>query len=135
MPESNAVDLDKKSNRLLRIAAPIISKPLTSTMNKSLQNCKFITEWKHAKVIPLHKSGPTIERNNYRSISIQPILSKVLERFVHSCYSDYLTKFKLFTIAQSGFRKLHATITTLIHIIDRWLSNINKSLATSSSVH
>ncbi len=60
-------------------------------MNKSLQNGKYITEWKHAKVITLHKSGPTIERNNYRPISILLILSKVLERFVHSYYSDYLT--------------------------------------------
>ncbi len=84
----------------------------------------------HAKVIALHKSGRTIERNNYRPISILPLLSKVLERFVHSCYSDYLTEFKLFTIAQSGFRKLHSSVTSLIHITDRWLSNIDKGLAT-----
>ncbi len=130
MPENKAVGLDKISSRLLRIAAPIISKPLTSIMNKSLQNGKFITEWKHAKVIPLHKSGPNIERSNYRPISILLILSNVLERFVHSCYSDYLTEFELFTIAQSGFRKLHSTVTSLIHITDRWLSNINKGLVT-----
>ncbi len=99
MPENKAVGLDKISSRLLRIVAPIISKPLTPIINKSLQNGKFLTEWKHVKVIPLLKSGPTIERNNYRPISILPILSKVLERFVHSCYSDYLTEFKLFTIA------------------------------------
>ncbi len=130
MPENKAVGLDKISCRLLRIAASIISKPLTSIMNKSLQNGKFITEWKHAKVIHLLKSGPTIERNNYRPISILPILSKVLERFVHRCYSDYLTEFKLFTIAQSGFRKLHSTVTSPIHITDRCLSNIYKGLVT-----
>ncbi len=125
MPDNKAVGLDKISSRLLRIAAPIISKPLNSIMNKSLQNGKFITEWKHARVIPFHKPGPTIERNNYRPISILPILSKVLERFVHSCYSDYLTEFKLFTITQSGFRKFHSTVTSLVHITDIWLSNID----------
>ncbi len=78
----------------------------------------------------MHKSGPTIETNNYRPILILPILSKVLERFVHSCYSDYLTEFKLFTIAQSGFKKLHSTVTSLVHITDRWLSNIDKGLVT-----
>ncbi len=66
MPENKAVDLDKISSRLLRIAAPIISKPLTSIMNKSLQNGKFTTEWKLANAIPLHRLEPTIERNNYR---------------------------------------------------------------------
>ncbi len=130
MSENKAVGLDKISSRLLRIAAPIISKPLTSIMNKSLQNGKCITEWKLAKVIPLHKSGPTIERNNYRPISILLILSKIPERFVHSYYSDYLTEFKLFTIAQSGFRKLHSTVASLVHITDRWLSNIDKGLVT-----
>ncbi len=94
MPENKAVGLDKIFSRLLRIAAPIISKALTSIINKSLQNGTIITEWKHAKVIPLHKSGPTIGRNNYRPISILPILSEVLERFVYSCYSDYVTEFK-----------------------------------------
>ncbi len=103
MPETKAVGLDKISSRLLRIAAPIISKPFTSILNKSLQNGKFITEWKHAKVIPLHKSGPTIERNNYRPISILPIFSKVLERFVYSCYSDYLTEIKLFPFRTTDF--------------------------------
>ncbi len=128
MPDNKAVGLDKISIRFLRIAAPIISKHLTFIVNNSLQNGKFITEWKHAKVIPLHKSGPTIERNNYRQISILRNLSNILERFVHSCYSDYLTQFKLFTIAQSLLRKLHFTVTSLIHIADRWLSNIDKGL-------
>ncbi len=101
-------------------------------MNKSLQNGKFITEWKNAKVIPLDKSGPNIdiERNNCRPISILPILTKVLEKENHSCYGDYLTEFKLFTIAQSGLKKLHPTVTSLMHITDRWLSNIDKGLVT-----
>ncbi len=54
-PENKPVFLDKITSRLLRIAAPIITKTLSSIMNKSLQNGKFIPEWKYAKVIPLHK--------------------------------------------------------------------------------
>ncbi len=57
-------------------------------------------------------------------------LKSHMQRFVHSCYNDYLTEFKHFTIAQSGFRKLHSTVTSLIHITERWLSNIDKGLVT-----
>ncbi len=111
MPENKAVYLDEISSRLLRIAASIISKPLTSSMNKSLQNDKFIIERKHAKVMPLYKSGPTIQRNSYRPISILAIPSKVCERFVHSWFRDHPTELKLFTIDLSGFRRHHSTVT------------------------
>ncbi len=87
-------------------------------LNLSLQSGKFISEWKHAKVQPLFKSGPAMETNNYRPISILPILSKLLERFVHISFSEYLEEHNLLTIAQSGFRRLHSTVTSLLHVTD-----------------
>ena len=41
------------------------------------------TEWKAAKVTPLHKSESKLEIENYRPISALPTLSKILERVVH----------------------------------------------------
>ncbi len=79
MPENKDVGLDRLPGRLLRASAPDIAHPLAYIFNLSLKSGKFINEWKYAKVIPLFKSGPAMERNNYRPISILPILSKVLE--------------------------------------------------------
>ncbi len=59
-----------------------------------------------------------------------PILSKVLERFVHTSFTVFLEDFKLLTVAQSGFRQLHSTVTALFQVTDRWLENIDKGLAT-----
>ncbi len=125
MPANKAVGLDRLPGRLLRAAAPIISEPLAYIRNLSLQSGKFFSEWKHAKALPLLKSGPAKETNNYRSISILPILSKLLECFVHSSFSDYLEEHNLLTIAQSGFRRLHSTVISLLHITDRWFMNIH----------
>lgn len=116
--------------KLLKLAAPAISQPLAFILNLSLKTGKFITDWKHAKVLPLFKSGSPTETNNYRPISILPILSKLLERFVHTSFSDYLEAHKLLTIAQSGFRRLHSTITSLLQVTNRWLQNIDKGLVT-----
>ncbi len=88
MPENNAVGLDKLPGRLQRAAAPIISEPLAYILTLSLQSGKFTSEWKHAEVLPLFKSGPAMATNNYRHISILPILSKLLERFVHNSFSE-----------------------------------------------
>ncbi len=130
MPENKAVGLDRLPGRLLRAAAPVIAHTLVYIFNISLQSGKFINEWKYAKVIPLFKSGPAIERNNYRPISILPMLSKVLKRFVHTSFTVFLEEFKLFTLAQSGFRQLHSTLTALLQITDHWLENIDKGLVT-----
>jgi hypothetical protein len=105
MPENKAVGLDRLPGKLLRAASPVISKPLAFILNISLQSGKFISEWKHAKVLPLHKSGPVMETNNYRPISILPILSKLLERFVHNHFTSFLEQHNLITMAQSGFRR------------------------------
>ncbi len=66
MPENKAVGLDRLPGRLLRTAAPIISEPLAYILNIS----KFISEWKHAKLLTIFKSRPAMETNNYRPISI-----------------------------------------------------------------
>ena len=53
------------------------------------------TEWKAAKVTPLHKSGPRTELENYRPISVLPALSKILEHIVHRQLLTYLENNRL----------------------------------------
>ena len=48
----------------------------------SLDTSMVPNEWKHAKVIPIHKSGLRSKTDNYRPISILPILSKILEKAI-----------------------------------------------------
>ena len=99
-------------------------------INQSLFSSKFPTDWKLAKVIPIFKSGSANDTNNYRPISVLPVLSKILERFVHSQFSNFLESNSLITKEQSGFRSLHSTLTSLIHCTNRWLRNIDKGLVT-----
>ncbi len=70
IPENKAVGQDRLSGRILRSDAPIISELLDYILNLSLQSDKFISEWNHAKMLPLFKSGPAMETNNYIPISI-----------------------------------------------------------------
>ncbi len=121
---------DTLPSKLLKAATPGIAYPLSTILNKSLQSGQFITEWNHAKVIPLFKSGPSMDTNNYRPIYILPTLSKLLERFVHYHFTAFLEEHKLLTVAQSGFRKQHSTVTSLLNVTDCWLRNIDRRLVT-----
>ena len=57
---------------------------------------------------PLYKNGPQDDVNNYRPISILPVLSKVIEKHENN----------LLHKTQSGFRTQHSCETALVHMID-----------------
>ena len=51
-----------------------------------------------------------------------PILSKVLDKHVHDCLSNFLHEYNLLHKTPSGFRSQHSCETALIHMIDSWLN-------------
>ena len=62
---------------------------------------------------------------NCRPISILAILPKLLRFFTY-----YPEEHKLLTKAQSGFRRLHSSVTSLLIVTNRWLQNIHKGFVT-----
>ena len=59
-------------------------KPLTFLINRSFHEGIVSDEIKLAKVIPIYKSGSTMELNNYRTISVLNIFSKIFERLIYN---------------------------------------------------
>ena len=114
MSEKKATGLDDVSCKLLKIAKPAIVNSLTYIMNLSLKTGVFPDTWKQAKVTPLHKGGD-MSVNNFRPITILPILSKIIEKAVHMHLYGYLSEHNLINENQSGFRPFHSTETCLIN--------------------
>ncbi len=61
---------------------------LTFIINTSLTTGVFPQVWKHALVIPLFKKGDQESVNDYRPISLLPILSKIVEKIVSNQLLD-----------------------------------------------
>ena len=59
-------------------------KPLTVLINRSFQERIVPDEIKLAKVVPIYKSGSTMELNNYRPISVLNIFYKIFERLMYN---------------------------------------------------
>ena len=124
--KSKATGLDLISARLLRESADLIAGSLCSIFNSSIKSGVFPQEWKCAKVIPLFKQGDHSDLNNYRPISIIPVVAKVFERIIYDQIYDYLIVNNLITSHQSGFRSLHSTVTALLEATDNWAYNIDR---------
>ena len=90
--------------RAVKDAATTITKPLAYIISISLQSGSVPMEWKAAKIIPLFKSGSMVELDNYRPISMLPVLSKILERIVYKQLLSHLENNGLLSSFQFGFR-------------------------------
>ena len=75
---------------------------------------------------PLFKQGERLDLNNYRPISVIPVVAKVFERIIYDQLYDYLTENNLISSHQSGFRSLHSTVTALLEATDNWAYNIEQ---------
>ena len=63
---------------------------------------------------------------NYRPISISPIINKCFEKEVFRQVYSYLTDNNLLSKYQSGFRPKHSKLSTLIQMCNDWLNNMDK---------
>ena len=119
-----ATGLDRIPARLLKDAAPIILESVTYLVNRSIETSTVPDEWKAAKVVALHKSGARDNPDNYRPISILPVLSKIIEKAVCVQLQAYLQENCLLSPFQSGFRKNHSTQAAVTYFCD----NIYRSM-------
>ena len=69
----------------------------------------FLNVFKQAKIRPIFKKGNPLDVNNYRTISLLPALSKILEEITHKRLYSFLTRQKFFHKLQFGFRTKHST--------------------------
>ena len=79
---------------------------------------------KIAKVIPIHKKGPTNDVNNYRPISLLSTFSKIMEKLMAVRLNDFLQLHSIIYPNQFGFRAGCSTTHSLISIIE----TINKTI-------
>ena len=77
--------------------------------------------------VSYYKSEDRRKCENYRPISILPIISKVFEKEVFGQIYKYLTENSMLSNFQSGFRPKHSTVSVLIQMCDEWLEIMDNS--------
>ena len=121
---SKSIGPDGIGPKILKIAAPIITKSLAYILNQSILSGYFPDQLKEARVTPLFKDGFADDPNNYRPISVLPTIYKLFEKVVCSQFYDFLSQFKLLHDKQSGFRSKHSCQTALLQLVDSWLKEL-----------
>ena len=127
---NKAIGLDRVSAHLLKDSANVLTPVLTKLFNRSLSSSIYPDIWKCGKVTALFKSGERTDPNNYRPITVLPIVSKILEKAAHSQMYSYLQDNKLLSPFQFGFRPKSSTEIALVDSTDSILENMDRGLFT-----
>jgi hypothetical protein len=100
-------------------------KPLTLVINQALATGIFPQKLKLAKVIPVYKKNEITLLDNYRPISLLPVLSKVFEKIISTQIHEHFQNNNLFFSKQYGFREHHSTELAQIELVDNIILNLD----------
>lgn len=119
---------DNISNKLVKLLKYELLTPLTIIINKIMAEKVFPKQWKTAKIKPLHKKGEKDNIENYRPISLLPVLSKVAEKVLAEQITNYFETNQLFPARQYGFRKSMSTTHALLDFVSTSQDLKNKKI-------
>ncbi len=94
-----------------------VAELISILINKSLETGHVPTDLKIAKIIPVYKAKEHNLFTNYRPISLLPILSKILEKVMHSRVYSCLKKNNILYKHQYGFQKGCSTIDAVTQFV------------------
>ena len=91
---------------------------LCDSINALFKSSMFPNSLKLADVTPLHKKGRKELKEDYRSVSILPTLSKMFERIMFAQISAFFDN--VFSKYQCGFQKGYSTQHCNLEMLEKW---------------
>ena len=86
--------------------------------NKCFEEANFPKSFKIASITPLHEEGDKSRPENYRPISLLPIIGKIFEFLIFDRLKNYIEKFKILKVNQFGFRSNHNTTDAIVSLLE-----------------
>ena len=115
---------DDITKKMLIETNDISSVFLTKVYNVSKDDLIFPDTLKNADVVPIHKKEEKTKKENYRPVSLLPIVSKLFEREVYNQILAYIEKY--LALYLFGFRKGHSTEQCINVMVERWKRALDK---------
>ena len=88
---------------------------MTQSINKSFTSGEFRDYLKQVNVSPIFMKDDSLDKENYRPVSILPLLSKVYEKLLYNRLSDYVEN--IFNVILCDFRKAHSMQHALFKLL------------------
>ena len=107
------------STSVLESSSHIISPIISHIINLCLKDGYFPEELKLGCITTIFKNGKKDLIENFRPVCSLSPFSKIIERIIYDKMITFITKNKIFSGSQFGFRKGMSTETALIDFINK----------------
>ena len=113
--------------KIIKSNSDIFSDFQYKSINSSIKSSLFLSCLKTADIMPIYKKGKRDLKDNYRPVSILPVLSKLYERSMFKQISEFFEN--IFSKNQYGFRKGHSTQQCLLAMLEKWKRSVDSGKA------
>ena len=110
--------------KFLKLCHIELSKILCPLYNRCLSEAHYPSILKRAIVTPILKSGDKTKIENYRPISVLPVLNKIFEKLIHNRIYNFFCENNLISDNQYGFMKHRSTSQAIVHVLNKLLPAI-----------
>ena len=93
---------DNISSYFLKLVLPYIKNSLVLLFNISIQSCNFPDKWKIARITPIFKESDKACKENYRPISVLPVVARPFKKLIFDQLYTYPNKNNLIYWDQSA---------------------------------
>ena len=125
LQSSSSCGPDNISSFFLKLGSNILIYPLTIFFNFCVECGIFPDSLKMSKVVPIFKSGDKTDMNNYRPISLLPVIAKVFERLLYNRVQSFIEKHNILSTTQYGFRCKFSPEHAVVDIVSSCYDSIN----------
>jgi hypothetical protein len=99
---------------------------MTYIINLSFSSGYFPDQLKIAEVKPLYKKGLDTDVENYRSISLISVFSKIVEKIMQTRLLSFLKNHSIISNKQNGFCKGKSRNTAIAEFIKRVYKSVDE---------
>ena len=110
--------MSQLSSILLKAVDPAICELLASVFNNCVEKT-YPKILKTANVIPNFKSGEKDNPQNYRPISLLPVIGKVFEKLIYARINCFLVQHNILNERQFGFRNKRSRVDAIAKFTDQ----------------
>lgn len=126
MNVNKACGIDNISAMTIKNCSNVLSPHISKLINLCFESGEYPNGLEIAKVVPIYKSAEKNRVENYRPISVLPILNNIVERAIYNRLLSFLEATKFFYEQQYGFRPKHSTNIAIIEIVDMLQRELNE---------
>ena len=118
LKNKNFCDMFQLSSSLLKAVNPATCELLASVFNKCVEKTYYPKILKTAKVIPIFKSREKDNTQNYRPLSLLPVIGKVFEKLICARIYCFLVQHNILSERQFGFRNKRSTVAAIAKLTE-----------------